>query len=157
MLELSPADDYAHYALGRCLEKQGSDARGERALQAREPDAAREHRLLLADPRPGLEPGGAEDDDAAERGPVDLPRVAAAVSRACRRRPSTSSGRAVRDHEVKLDRRRAIAAEGDPRAAPEPAAADQDGPGDRRARRELHPAAAPVRSGTTAGPCARPG
>jgi Flp pilus assembly protein TadD len=26
MLELSPADDYAHYALGRCLEKQGHDA-----------------------------------------------------------------------------------------------------------------------------------
>src|ERR671938_1625801 len=25
MLELSPADDYAHYALGRCLEKQGKD------------------------------------------------------------------------------------------------------------------------------------
>ena len=23
MLELLPADDYAHYALGRCLEKQG--------------------------------------------------------------------------------------------------------------------------------------
>src|SRR3972149_9530653 len=23
MLELSPADDYAHYALGRCLEKKG--------------------------------------------------------------------------------------------------------------------------------------
>ena len=23
MLELSPTDDYAHYALGRCLEKQG--------------------------------------------------------------------------------------------------------------------------------------
>src|SRR6266568_4378444 len=23
VLELSPADDYAHYALGRCLEKQG--------------------------------------------------------------------------------------------------------------------------------------
>jgi Flp pilus assembly protein TadD len=23
MLELSPADDYAHYALGRCLEQQG--------------------------------------------------------------------------------------------------------------------------------------
>jgi Flp pilus assembly protein TadD len=23
MLELSPVDDYAHYALGRCLEKQG--------------------------------------------------------------------------------------------------------------------------------------
>src|SRR5947207_12732219 len=26
VLELSPADDYAHYALGRCLEKQGRDA-----------------------------------------------------------------------------------------------------------------------------------
>jgi Flp pilus assembly protein TadD len=25
VLELSPADDYAHYALGRCLEKQGRD------------------------------------------------------------------------------------------------------------------------------------
>jgi Flp pilus assembly protein TadD len=25
MLELSPADDYAHYALGRCLEAQGRD------------------------------------------------------------------------------------------------------------------------------------
>ena len=23
MLELAPVDDYAHYALGRCLEKQG--------------------------------------------------------------------------------------------------------------------------------------
>src|SRR4026209_2675473 len=26
MLDISPADDYAHYALGRCLEKQGKDA-----------------------------------------------------------------------------------------------------------------------------------
>jgi Flp pilus assembly protein TadD len=26
VLELSPTDDYAHYALGRCLEKQGRDA-----------------------------------------------------------------------------------------------------------------------------------
>ena len=26
VLELSPADDYAHYALGRCLEKKGKDA-----------------------------------------------------------------------------------------------------------------------------------
>jgi len=25
MLELAPVDDYAHYALGRCLEKQGRD------------------------------------------------------------------------------------------------------------------------------------
>ena len=27
MLELSPVDDYAHYALGRCLEKQGRSPR----------------------------------------------------------------------------------------------------------------------------------
>jgi len=27
VLELSPADDYAHYALGRCLEKQGHKTR----------------------------------------------------------------------------------------------------------------------------------
>ena len=26
MLDLAPADDYAHYALGRCLEKQGREA-----------------------------------------------------------------------------------------------------------------------------------
>jgi Flp pilus assembly protein TadD len=26
MLELAPADDYAHYALGRCLEKRGARA-----------------------------------------------------------------------------------------------------------------------------------
>ena len=26
LVELSPSDDYAHYALGRCLEKQGRDA-----------------------------------------------------------------------------------------------------------------------------------
>ncbi|MFN2627844.1 MAG: tetratricopeptide repeat protein [Gaiellaceae bacterium] len=26
ILELAPADDYAHYALGRCLEKRGNDA-----------------------------------------------------------------------------------------------------------------------------------
>jgi Flp pilus assembly protein TadD len=25
MLEISPADDYAHYALGRCLENQGKE------------------------------------------------------------------------------------------------------------------------------------
>ena len=25
VLELAPADDYAHYALGRCLEKQGRE------------------------------------------------------------------------------------------------------------------------------------
>ena len=30
VLELSPADDYAHYALGRCLEKQGRDREANR-------------------------------------------------------------------------------------------------------------------------------
>jgi Flp pilus assembly protein TadD len=34
MLELAPADDYAHYALGRCLEKQGktTEANGQYKL-----------------------------------------------------------------------------------------------------------------------------
>ena len=37
MLELSPADDYAHYALGRCLEKQGRprEANGHYKLASR--------------------------------------------------------------------------------------------------------------------------
>ena len=30
VLELSPVNDYAHYALGRCLEKQGRDAEANR-------------------------------------------------------------------------------------------------------------------------------
>ncbi len=43
MLELSPADDYAHYALGRCLEKRG---------KARE---ANGHYKLASSLRPGSE------------------------------------------------------------------------------------------------------
>jgi Flp pilus assembly protein TadD len=43
MLELAPADDYAHYALGRCLEKQG---------RARE---ANGHYKLARSLRPGSE------------------------------------------------------------------------------------------------------
>ena len=43
MLELSPADDYAHYALGRCLEKQG------RATEANG------HYKLASSLRPGTE------------------------------------------------------------------------------------------------------
>ena len=37
VLELSPADDYAHYALGRCLEKQGraAEANGHYKLASR--------------------------------------------------------------------------------------------------------------------------
>ena len=30
LLELSPVNDYAHYALGRCLEKQGRDVEANR-------------------------------------------------------------------------------------------------------------------------------
>jgi len=30
VLELSPVNDYAHYALGRCLEKQGRDVEANR-------------------------------------------------------------------------------------------------------------------------------
>src|ERR671936_1134286 len=43
MLELSPADDYAHYALGRCLEKQGKAAE------------ANGHYKLASSLRPGKE------------------------------------------------------------------------------------------------------
>ena len=37
MLELAPVDDYAHYALGRCLEKQGraAEANGHYKLASR--------------------------------------------------------------------------------------------------------------------------
>jgi Flp pilus assembly protein TadD len=37
VLELSPADDYAHYALGRCLEKRGraAEANGHYKLASR--------------------------------------------------------------------------------------------------------------------------
>ncbi len=37
VLEMSPADDYAHYALGRCLEKQGraAEANGHYKLASR--------------------------------------------------------------------------------------------------------------------------
>jgi Flp pilus assembly protein TadD len=43
MLEISPADDYAHYALGRCLEKQGRDTE------------ANGHYKLASSLRPGTE------------------------------------------------------------------------------------------------------
>jgi Flp pilus assembly protein TadD len=43
MLEISPADDYAHYALGRCLEKQGKDTE------------ANGHYKLASSLRPGTE------------------------------------------------------------------------------------------------------
>jgi len=43
MLELSPADDYAHYALGRCLEKKGRE------------HEANGHYKLASSLRPGTE------------------------------------------------------------------------------------------------------
>ncbi len=43
MLELSPADDYAHYALGRCLEKKGLE------------HEANGHYKLASSLRPGTE------------------------------------------------------------------------------------------------------
>ena len=43
MLELAPVDDYAHYALGRCLEKQGRDVEANR------------HYKLASSLRPGSE------------------------------------------------------------------------------------------------------
>src|ERR671930_917081 len=43
MLELAPADDYAHYALGRCLEKQGRE------------QEANGHYKLASSLRPGTE------------------------------------------------------------------------------------------------------
>ena|SRR3989454_6229730 len=43
VLELSPTDDYAHYALGRCLEKQGRSAE------------ANGHYKLASSLRPGTE------------------------------------------------------------------------------------------------------
>ena len=48
MLELAPADDYAHYALGRCLEKQGKAARGERRTTSSRARCARAKRTTSA-------------------------------------------------------------------------------------------------------------
>ncbi len=51
LLELSPVNDYAHYALGRTLEKTRPAPRGERALQARELARARVDAVPRADQR----------------------------------------------------------------------------------------------------------
>ena len=49
--ELAPTDDYAHYALGRALERQGRDRRGERALQARKLDGPGVGAVRVTHPR----------------------------------------------------------------------------------------------------------
>jgi Flp pilus assembly protein TadD len=65
MLELSPADDYAHYALGRCLEKQGKahEANGHyklaRSLRPGSEHYAQRVRDLDADVAPPDEAGAA--------------------------------------------------------------------------------------------------
>ena len=38
MLELAPVDDYAHYALGRCLEKRGREQRRTATTSSRAPE-----------------------------------------------------------------------------------------------------------------------
>ena len=50
VLELSPADDYAHYALGRCLEKQGraQEAVGHYRLASFFRPQSRDYRRALA-------------------------------------------------------------------------------------------------------------
>jgi Flp pilus assembly protein TadD len=51
LLELSPVNDYAHYALGRCLEKQGRDreANGHYKLASSLRPASNQYRARIKD------------------------------------------------------------------------------------------------------------
>ena len=49
---ISPADDYAHYALGRCLEKQGKDAEANGHYKLASSLRPGKARLRVPDPRP---------------------------------------------------------------------------------------------------------
>jgi Flp pilus assembly protein TadD len=51
VLELSPVNDYAHYALGRCLEKQGRDAEanGHYKLASSLRPASKQYRARILD------------------------------------------------------------------------------------------------------------
>ena len=51
MLELAPVDDYAHYALGRCLEKQGraTEANGHYKLASSLRPASDQYRARILD------------------------------------------------------------------------------------------------------------
>ena len=53
MLELSPADDYAHYALGRCLEKQGhvAEANGHYKLARSLRPGSKQYATTFIDPK----------------------------------------------------------------------------------------------------------
>ena len=93
VLELSPTDDYAHYALGRVLEKQGRDGRGERPLQARELDESRAAPTVRgAHPRARLSGMRAVVQRVSPRASVDARRRRSAPASACCsawRRPTT--------------------------------------------------------------------
>ena len=107
MLELSPTDDYAHYALGRALEKQGRDAE------------ANGHYKLASSLRPGderyadrimdLEPPRASEAPCVQRSSQRLAsvRVDGVVARRDRRRPARPARRRRR-------RRRATTPSGSP-------------------------------------------
>ena len=51
MLEISPTDDYAHYALGRCLEKQGhaAEANGHYKLASSLCPGSKQYRARIKD------------------------------------------------------------------------------------------------------------
>ena len=83
MLELSPTDDYAHYALGRALEKQGREAE------------ANGHYKLASSMNPR------------ER---ELRRAASASSSSHACEPSSSASRARERHARRRDRRRPLRA-----------------------------------------------
>ena len=52
MLELSPVDDYAHYALGRCLEKHGRTAEANGHYKLASSLRPGQRALRVADPGP---------------------------------------------------------------------------------------------------------
>jgi Flp pilus assembly protein TadD len=62
MLELSPADDYAHYALGRCLEKQGhaAEANGHYKLARSLRPGSKQYAARVMELDEGSGPGGSD-------------------------------------------------------------------------------------------------
>ena len=97
VLELSPTDDYAHYALGRALEKQGTRRRGERPLQARELDEPRQRAVRRPHPRARLTP-------LARRRPARLARRRDAGRRDRRRASCVLLGVATSDDAAAAER-----------------------------------------------------
>lgn len=61
VLELAPADDYAHYALGRALEKQGRDAEANghyKLASSLDPKSATYEQRIMELEEPGEPEGG---------------------------------------------------------------------------------------------------